>query len=184
MASRDEIATTGASAFVRDGIDLRVLARRQRGVVWLVLASIFASVLTALGLGFFGATPGKSGLLAMVSMVFTVVLQLAVIFGTLQLMMALRSHVVVLVLMGLLMIHPMICLIVLVIENTRASRRLRRSGIRVGLLGAQDADVVRMLAPHVCRQCGYDLTGNVSGQCSECGVAIPKARGVVGDGGA
>lgn len=26
-----------------------------------------------------------------------------------------------------------------------------------------------------CLECGYDLTGNVSGRCSECGVAIPRA---------
>jgi len=176
------MARFGDDSFFRDGTDLRQLARRQRGVVWLVLASIIVSVLTAFGLGFGGAAPGRTGLLAMVSIVFTVVLQLAVIFGTLQLMMALRSHVIVLVLMGLLMIQPMICLIVLVIENTRASRRLRRAGIRVGLMGARDEDVVRMLAPHVCRQCGYDLTGNVSGQCSECGLAIPVGRAIVCDG--
>lgn len=27
-------------------------------------------------------------------------------------------------------------------------------------------------SPGVCRRCGYDLTGNVSGQCPECGQAI------------
>lgn len=26
----------------------------------------------------------------------------------------------------------------------------------------------------VCQLCGYDLTGNVSGRCSECGAAIPR----------
>ncbi len=26
----------------------------------------------------------------------------------------------------------------------------------------------------VCSSCGYDLTGNVSGRCSECGVEIPR----------
>jgi hypothetical protein len=29
----------------------------------------------------------------------------------------------------------------------------------------------------VCRECGYDLTGNVSGKCPECGTYVnPKAR--------
>jgi predicted RNA-binding Zn-ribbon protein involved in translation (DUF1610 family) len=27
--------------------------------------------------------------------------------------------------------------------------------------------------PAVCRSCGYDLTGNVSGECPECGTAVP-----------
>lgn len=26
---------------------------------------------------------------------------------------------------------------------------------------------------HFCRQCGYDLTGNVSGRCPECGLPVP-----------
>ena len=28
--------------------------------------------------------------------------------------------------------------------------------------------------PIACERCGYDLTGNVSGQCPECGTAIPE----------
>ena len=27
-----------------------------------------------------------------------------------------------------------------------------------------------------CARCGYDLTGNVSGACPECGTPIPKGR--------
>lgn len=30
--------------------------------------------------------------------------------------------------------------------------------------------------PH-CKRCGYDLTGNVSGVCSECGAAVPGSGG-------
>ncbi len=31
--------------------------------------------------------------------------------------------------------------------------------------------------PGHCKSCGYDLTGNVSGMCSECGEAIPSRSG-------
>jgi len=33
----------------------------------------------------------------------------------------------------------------------------------------------RRIPPGHCQRCGYDLTGNTSGKCSECGMAKPKA---------
>jgi hypothetical protein len=33
----------------------------------------------------------------------------------------------------------------------------------------------RPMPPGHCTRCGYDLTGNVSGICPECGVPIPEA---------
>ncbi len=30
----------------------------------------------------------------------------------------------------------------------------------------------RQVGPGCCAACGYDLTGNVTGQCSECGTAV------------
>jgi predicted RNA-binding Zn-ribbon protein involved in translation (DUF1610 family) len=37
--------------------------------------------------------------------------------------------------------------------------------------GRQDDDVVR-LPPYFCLTCGYNLTGNVSGICPECGSIV------------
>jgi len=34
----------------------------------------------------------------------------------------------------------------------------------------------RSIPPGHCQQCGYDLTGNVSGVCPECGVRRPEAK--------
>lgn len=112
-----------------------------------------------------------------------IVLRLAVVIGTLRLMSALGSTWLVLVIMAFLMVIPFINLVALIMEDRRATGVLRRAGIPIGLMGVSDEDVVRCLAMNVCRQCGYDLTGNESGQCSECGVAIPNARVVVGHGG-
>jgi hypothetical protein len=33
----------------------------------------------------------------------------------------------------------------------------------------------RRIPPHCCQKCGYDLTGNTSGTCPECGAATPQA---------
>ena len=30
----------------------------------------------------------------------------------------------------------------------------------------------RRFPAHCCRKCGYDLTGNISGRCPECGEAV------------
>jgi hypothetical protein len=44
-------------------------------------------------------------------------------------------------------------------------------GVLVGVRSAKpEADPHR--GPH-CRRCGYDLTGNVSGACPECGTPVP-----------
>lgn len=35
----------------------------------------------------------------------------------------------------------------------------------------------RLIPPGHCRMCGYNLTGNTSGVCSECGTRIPSSPG-------
>ena len=42
------------------------------------------------------------------------------------------------------------------------------TGIRCGLVQWRH----RHITPAHCRRCGYDLTGNVSGRCPECGEAV------------
>ena len=46
------------------------------------------------------------------------------------------------------------------------------SAIRVWVQGRQFARKYKRLAAGQCIRCGYDLTGNVSGTCPECGIAI------------
>ena len=43
-------------------------------------------------------------------------------------------------------------------------------GIPTGLLWWRD----RRIPSSHCQNCGYDLTGNVSGRCPECGTAVPS----------
>jgi len=35
----------------------------------------------------------------------------------------------------------------------------------------------RRIPPGHCQKCGYNLTGNVSGVCPECGTAVAETRG-------
>jgi hypothetical protein len=66
-----------------------------------------------------------------------------------------------------------------VIEWVRAGRLLRRLGLRPGLWTPSPTEARARVLGDVCRACGYDLTGNVSGRCPECGTAVaatpPKA---------
>ena len=49
---------------------------------------------------------------------------------------------------------------------------LQRAGLHVGFMGVNQDDIERVLNPRLCTICGYDLTGNVTGICPECGRPI------------
>jgi rubrerythrin len=40
------------------------------------------------------------------------------------------------------------------------------------MVGRRATLLARFTARPLCRECGYDLTGNLSGQCPECGTLI------------
>ncbi|MFQ5502870.1 MAG: hypothetical protein ACE5EQ_11320 [Phycisphaerae bacterium] len=73
-----------------------------------------------------------------------------------------------------LMFIPGINILVWFEVNARATEVLKRAGVRVGVLGARDLDVRSIIDATLCSGCGYNLTGNVSGRCSECGKEIPR----------
>ncbi|MBI4719190.1 MAG: hypothetical protein HY763_15435 [Planctomycetes bacterium] len=149
--------------------DLRKLARRQRWMLWLVLLGLASQFLPAL-LG----TPFDQ-----VILVVLVVVQIAVyillILGVVLLLTAEGNHPAIVIPCAIVMVAPCANLLVLAMVNMSATRTLRRAGLRVGFMGARDEDVERVLDPSLCKGCSYNLTGNVSGICPECGRPIAPA---------
>jgi hypothetical protein len=72
------------------------------------------------------------------------------------------------------MLAPSVDLILLVLINESATITLREAGLRVGLTGVKQDDLERVLNPALCTGCGYELMGNVSGICHECGREVER----------
>lgn len=160
--------------FVRGRYDIRLVARRQRRLIWIFLASLITFFFSCLTPGF--TTIAGNPLLELAITFLILGLNVLVIIGAILLMRSLRTAIPMLVLVSILMLVPLLSLIILLLENRRATIILRKVGIPVGFMGVKDEVVVRLLAPNLCRQCGYDLTGNVSGICPECGKAIQAGQ--------
>lgn len=150
-------------------INIALVARRQRLLIWCILAQVITLFLIIFGVA--AALP----VVAMAVPFLLPALALMALIGTVLLMSALRRHVVWCILLGLLMFVPLLGLLILISVNGQATRALQQAGVRVGFLGARRDDVDRVIHASLCNACGYDLTGNTSGRCPECSVAVqPK----------
>lgn len=174
----------GSVHSIIDGIDVRLVAQRQRRLIWCVLIMLFLSFVGPFTMAL--RPPGGGLLMDMLGLIlplcvlgFTVL----VVVWTIATMNALRMHIVWRILYAPLLFFPLVGLLCLLSVNRRATTALRKAGLRVGFMGVDDDEVVRRLSRFVCTGCGYDLTGNVSGFCSECGTEIPpeKLRPVIAD---
>ena len=150
---------------VRPGpnIDYRVLARRQRWILWLLLF-VIASQFTPLLLG-----GGVQLIVAVLATIVQIGMYIVMLVGVVLLLAARRTHVAIIIVCGFLMLAPCVNLLVLVFVNMSVTSTLRKAGLHVGFMGVKDEEVVRLTSPHLCSFCGYNLTGNVSGFCPECG---------------
>jgi len=157
--------------------DLRKLAQRQRWMIWLVGLAILSQCLT-----FWGTFSGYQQIdivLFLVLVLVRLAVYVLMIVGAVLLLHAQGNHLLMIVMCGILMVAPCANLLLLVLVNMSVTRTLKRAGIHVGFLGANLDEVERVLNPMLCRDCGYDLTGNVSGVCPECGQPIPpQPKGV------
>jgi hypothetical protein len=146
--------------------NLRKLARRQRWMLWLVLAALLSYGLLFLPWGEYGLV------VASLATLLQLVIAVLMILGVILLLTAQGNHIVVVILCGFLMLAPCGNLVVLLFVNMSVTRTLRRAGLHVGLMGVVPDELERILNPGLCNGCGYNLTGNVSGYCPECGRPI------------
>lgn len=160
--------------FIRDGINLRTLARRQRQIIWLIGVSLLLFLMEMPLSGFLRAFRWSSTVASIVGGTFWL-LQLLVVVRTAFLARTLGMKWYWLPLLVIIMIMPLINLIFLLMENNAATALLKRNGLDVGFWGVSDEVVVQQLSADSCSKCGYNLTGNVSGVCPECGQVIHRA---------
>ena len=155
---------------IREGINLGQLARHQRFLLWCILASMVVNFAMPFWLPQLDAEFGP--VMSILYLLFVVVVNILIIIVVMRLMSALNRNIVIRVICAVLMFIPLLSLFVLLSVNNQTNKAFKRAGIRVGLMGVADETVRRRLLDNLCRECGYDLTGNVSGVCPECGTTI------------
>ncbi|MEE8171219.1 MAG: hypothetical protein V3T70_11795 [Phycisphaerae bacterium] len=148
--------------------NLLQLARWHRRLVWCIPLSFLVLVMAIENAPVdIRQYPLRAGLLAV-----WLVLYLAIIVVLLRVLGAMGDLRLSLVFNAALMMLPPAAPVALIAAYVRGLRTLRRAGVPAGLWGVTDEDVLRFIEPGRCRHCGYDLTGNVSGRCPECGTII------------
>ena len=155
--------------YVVGKVDIRLLAKRQRWIIWLLLGLLVSMMGgTLLGMTF------SMAVMILIAMT-NALIQLGALVLFILLMVAMRMHIAWIIICSFLMVVPLLNMFLLLLVNGRATRIMKRAGVHVGFMGVRDEEVVRLLSFNHCRQCGYDLTGNISGRCPECGREVPLA---------
>lgn len=148
--------------WVRGGVDLRGVAEKQRKLIAVIGVQLLCYFAT------WGLAQAIPALALVVGLTYLVLIVLSVVFAV-QLLGALGSGLGVRILVVILMFAPCINLITLLVVNNQATTALRMAGVKVGFFGARDDEVLQRLSRNACRQCGYNLIGNTTGICPECG---------------
>lgn len=165
----------------RGGIDLRAVAKYQRRLLTLILALLGTTALViavplVAPLGSGAASRGGQTIVAMLPAVVWIISlggSIAALIVMTQLMVAMRFGMIMTGLHCVLALAPCLNILVLLSVSSQASQTLRAGGLKVGVLGVSDEQVVRMLSPNRCRSCGYILMETALGQrCPECGAEV------------
>ncbi|MBI1827795.1 MAG: hypothetical protein HY287_02690 [Planctomycetes bacterium] len=157
----------------RTQTDLRRLAKRQRGIIWLIAASILAQAIV------FSIPATQTPSITLMLAYFQTLVSILIGVGVIRALIAQGNNIIAIALCSLLAFAPSGNILLLIMVSISVTGTLRQAGIRVGFMGAKDDEVLRALNPMLCRGCGYDLTGNVSGRCPECGRDVPPMASMI-----
>lgn len=149
--------------------DIRKLARRQRWMPWLIVLTILVQILPyglwdRLGPGAYAAVGALAAVIHILLLVTVVLVLVAEGVSTVET-----------VLCGIVMLAPCANILMAMLVSESARRCLRQAGLPVGPIGIGREHVERIFDRDLCSRCGYDLTGNVSGICPECGSRIDSS---------
>ena len=145
-------------------------------MIWLMLLVVALQAFPYLISSYQRATGASAGWAYAVFTLLHVTIYVLLVAGVVLLLTAEDNNVVLILLCAILMLAPCANVLLLLLVNMSVTRTLRRAGLHVGFMGAKDEEVERHLNPMLCKKCGYNLTGNVSGICPECGRAIEQVQ--------
>ena len=148
------------------GADLQVLASRHRWFLYLLTPTLAAQ-----GLAIFAPSFEVYGVR---SIFFAVVFVAALAVVVALLLAEVKASGGIIVLSVLVTPVPVVNFLIIIHAHTSALAVFKAVGLRVGLFGVRDADARHRMNPDLCVGCGYNLTGNLSGRCPECGLTIPR----------
>ncbi len=147
--------------------DIRVLARRYNAV-WI----LFAAFLAIIGLSIIPGHFNRFDIM-WVGIASLTLCHVAIAVSVVLLNTAWGRHSVEAVVWGFFALVPLFGLFVASRVFLDVYRGLERSGFRPVWYGCYtNLEIERVLNQTVCTNCTYDLTGNESGRCPECGEAL------------
>jgi len=174
MSANDPLAIED-TANSRDAyIKRRAMAKLYRSVVFLALFTLVAIALnfaTAFAVEQFAWRNEfhQCALLLLIATHFCLFLRAC------QLKMRLGGGSLLFLLFTICMLIPPFNLVALLHLSYETITVLRSTGLKIGIMGVREKDYDRRYSPWHCMQCDYDLTGNRSGTCPECGHRIPAS---------
>lgn len=145
-------------------VDLVNVAKSQKLLLIGLLISIIAYVLVL----FASSLPVVGRAVATISGAILYLGGLiTVLIGMFRLSRAVGSNTIMAILAAIALFVPFVGVLIMLLENRRATKALKASGVKVGFLGVSGKEMQK-LVEGVCAKCGYDMRSLPGRACPEC----------------